>query len=198
MKKFLTIFCTTAILATQAHATGFFIGADALRTDARHEAENSSLVTGPQDGDKTKSTDSGYGVNLGFRFDPLMLYVSGETFYERLNSSASGFAQNTSTTAPNIKMDDRYGAKANVGITILPWLTPFITYGVARVSYETDENKHENAPLYGVGLMFDIPLINLSIKAAYDIQRIHIPYQSGQSDTKLGVAHLGLVYNFEL
>lgn len=201
MKKFLSIFCTTILLSTQAQAaSGVFIGVDALQSHARHEAENSSLSSGPQDGNKRKANDAGYGANLGVRIDPLFLFLSAEVFYERLNSSAKGFAQNvTSVDGPGFDMDDRYGAKANVGITIFPWLTPFLTYGVASVKYNTDVSNRKTAPLYGVGILFDIPLTNFSIKAAYDVQKLNnIPYQNGHSDTTLGVAHLGMTYTFGL
>ena len=199
MKKLLTIFCTTLLISTQSYASGVFIGVDGLRTHASHEADNSSLLLGPQDESKATANNAGYGVNLGVRVDPLMLFVSAEAFYESLNSSSTGFPQNiTGSAGPDIEIDDRYGAKANLGITILPWFTPFITYGVASVSYKTDVSDEKTAPLYGVGLMFDLPFLNLSLKAAYDIQKFNIPYQNGESDTTLGVAHLGLVYNFSL
>lgn len=198
MKKILSIFCATIFLSTQAQAsTGLFIGVDALQSHAKHEASNSSVISGPSNGDKMKADNTGYGANLGFRFDPLMLYASAEVFYERLNSSSRGFNQNISGIGPNFQMDDRYGAKANLGITILPWLTPFITYGVARVNYNTDSSGNKTAPLYGVGILFDIPLTNFSVKAAYDMQKLNnISYQNGRSDTNLGVAHIGLTYTF--
>lgn len=186
-------------ISTQAYATsGVFVGVDGLRTHARHEASNSSILLGPQGGSKSKSEDYGYGANLGVRFDPLFLFVSAELFYDRLNSSSKGFPQNlTGTAGHRIDMDERYGAKGNVGLTILPWFTPFVTYGVASVKYQTDISKRETAPLYGVGIMFDIPLTGVSIKAAYDMQKIdNVNYQNGHSDSRLGVAHLGLIYTF--
>lgn len=200
MKKLLTIFCVTFLFATPSYATGMFVGIDGLRTHANHEASNSSLSTGPLDNSKENANDVGYGVNFGVRADPAMLFASAEAFYERLESStAHGLTQNVAGTAgPNINLDDRYGAKANLGITVLPWFTPFITYGVARASYHTDVSGSKAAPLYGVGLMFDLPASNLSIKVAYDMQKLDIPYQNGESETSLGVAHLGLVYNFSL
>lgn len=197
MKKLLIIFCTTFLISAPALAeTGLFIGVDGLHTNARHEADNSSLLLGPQDGDKTKSDDNGYGANIGVRVDPLFLFVSVEAFYERLNSSARGFDPIVVGSSPNIEIDDRYGAKANLGLTILPWFTPFITYGVARVNYKTDVEDDKTAPIYGVGLLFDLPFLNLSLKAAYDVQKFDIPYQNAESETKLGVAHLGLMYTF--
>ncbi len=197
MKKFTSILCAIILLSSQAQAaSGLFIGVDALHSNSRNESDNSSLISGSQNGDKTQSNNAGYGANLGIRLDPLFLFTSAEIFYERLNSSAQGFQQNTSGTGPNIGINDRYGAKANLGFTVLPWLTPFITYGVASVKYGTDVSNRKTAPLYGVGILFDIPLTNLSVKAAYDIQRFDAHYQNGQSQSQLGVAHLGLTYTF--
>lgn len=196
MKKFLSIFCTTILLSSQSQAaTGIFIGVDELQAHSKHKAE-SSVASGPQNGNKKQSDDGGYGVNLGFRYDPAMLFASGEVFYERLNSASHGFEQNSAANGPNINMDDRYGAKANLGITILPWLTPFITYGVASVKYDAGSANRKTAPLYGVGIMFDIPLTNFSVKAAYDMQQFHNSYPGGRDETRLGVAHIGLTYTF--
>ncbi|MCE3255248.1 MAG: outer membrane protein beta-barrel domain [Rickettsiaceae bacterium] len=197
MKKFLPIFCSVIALSSQSQAaTGVYIGADGLRTHAIHDAKNSSILLGPQDGSRREANNGGYGANAGIRFDPLFFYVAGEVFYDHLNSSSKGFDQNIIGTGPNINMDERFGAKANVGITILPWLTPYVSYGVAKVKYETDVSKYETAPIYGAGILFDLPTTNLSVKASYDIQKFDIPYQNAKSDTKLGVARVGVTYTF--
>lgn len=192
MKKITSIFCALILLSAQAQAaSGLFVGLDYLHANSVNKSNNDLLPSS-----KTTDASSGYGVNAGLRFDPLFFYLSGEVFYENLNSSAKGFNQNSGTNGVNLGLNERYGAKGNVGFTILPWLTPFVTYGVARVKYETDISKWREAPLYGVGIIFDIPLSNFSIKAAYDVQRIKFPYQTAQSKTNLGVAHLGLTYTF--
>ena len=197
MKKFLSVFCAMILFSSQSQAaSGLFVGLDVLHSQARNKADNSSTLLGPQDGAKSNANNEGYGANFGVRVDPLFLFASAEVFYERLNSSARGFTQNTSSAGPNVELNDRYGAKANLGITVLPWLTPFVTYGVASVKYGTDVSNRRATPLYGVGILFDIPLTNLSIKAAYDIQKFNAHYQDGQSETQLGVAHLGLTYTF--
>ena len=195
MKKFLTIFCATLLLSTQSNATGLFIGADVLHSHTLHKADNSSAILGPQDDDKVQGDDAGYSGNFGVRVDPLFLFVSAEVFYDRLNSSTRGFEQNIVGYKPNINIDERYGAKGNVGLTILPWITPFATYGFARVNYQTDVSTHKDAPLYGVGLLIDLPL-DITLKAAYDVQKFDITYQNAESKTYLGVARLGLMYNF--
>lgn len=197
LKKFLSIFCATILLSSQVQAaSGLFIGVDILHSQTRNKSDNPSTLLGPSDGAKTNANNEGYGANLGFRVDPLFLFASAEIFYERLNSSARGFNQNTSGTGPNFKINDRFGAKANLGITVLPWITPFITYGFASLKYDTDVSNRRATPLYGVGILFDIPLTDLSIKAAYDIQKFNAHYQNGQSETQMGVAHLGMIYTF--
>ncbi len=196
MKKITSIFCALVLLSSQASAaSGVFVGLDYLHAKTINKARNDSS-SGPIGGNKTDDSSSGYGVNAGLRFDPLSFYLSGEVFYENLNSSASGFAQNNQNQGANIGLNERFGAKGNVGFTILPWLTPFVTYGVARVKYDADQSSWKEAPLYGVGIIFDIPLTNFSVKAAYDVQRIKFPYQNAQSKTNLGVARVGVSYTF--
>jgi len=199
MKKLLPIVCVATFLSSHAQAaSGLFIGVDGLETRSQNQVKNSSVLLGPQDDDIKRSDNAGYGANAGIRFDPAFFYVSAEGFYERLNVTTKGFNSNIIGTGRKIQIDDRYGAKANVGVTILPWLTPFLTYGVASVSYNTDVASRKTAPLYGVGLLFDIPQTNLSIKASYDVQKFDVPYQNAKSKTELGVAHLGLTYTFGL
>jgi len=196
MKKITSIICALFLISSQASAaSGVFVGLDYLHAKSSNTARNDSL-SGPIGGDKTADSSSGYGVNAGLRFDPLSFYLSGEVFYENLNSSAKGFAQNDQSQGANIGFNERFGAKGNVGFTILPWLTPFLTYGVARVKYDADQSSWREAPLYGAGIIFDIPATNFSVKAAYDFQRIKSPYQSAQSKTNLGVARVGVSYTF--
>ncbi len=198
MKKFLPIFFSLALLATQSQAAnGVFIGVDGLETRANHKAANSSVLTGPKDNNERQATDAGFGLHAGVRYDPAIFHVAGEVFYEDLNSTTKGFDHNIVGTGPKIQIDNRYGAKANLGIKVLPGLSPFVSWGVARTQYQIDGASSHTSPVYGVGLLFDLPKTNLSIKASYDIQKLDkLPYQNATSDTKLGVAHLGLSYTF--
>lgn len=206
MKKFLVIFCVTFLASTASHATGFFVGADALFANAKHQAKNSSTTTGPQNGNAKESNEMGYGVNAGYRFDLLNLLASGEIFYDRLNTSSKGFnlANGTTNNNDSIELKDRYGAKVNLGFAVLPRITPFLTYGFAKVNYDNrvlssshSLAKSEMTPLYGIGILFDLPF-DISLKAAYDYQSFNMQYgESGaRIRTHLGVARLGVIYNF--
>ncbi len=207
MKKFVTIFCTTCALASSANATGFYVGLDVLNANANHQARNLSTTSGPQNNDKQAANKYNYGVNAGFRFDLLNLYSSAELFYDNLQTSAKNFGSNSGSTnneGSNIQLDNRYGAKANVGFAILPKITPFVTYGLTNMRYSSNVlSSHQSSaktqltPLYGVGLLLDLPF-GVSLKASYDYQQFNMQYaESGTKvKTNLGVAKLGVIYNF--
>lgn len=206
MKKFLPILAITfSLLSTQSNATGVFIGADALYSQARNQVKtSSSAASNPSNGDVQTANKFNYGLNAGIRFDLLGFLASGEIFYDNLNTSAKNFALNSGANGggDNFNLQNRYGVKLNAGFAILPKVTPFLTYGLANVRYSaaaaaSSIAKSEIAPLYGIGLMIDLPL-NFSIKASYDYQLLNLRYanDSAKVKTALGVGRVGVVYKF--
>lgn len=203
MKYFLAIIFI--LIPLSSNATGLFIGADLLQANARHEANNTGS-SGPKNNDVAESDNVNYGLNAGVRFDLLTLLASVELFYDNLNTSSRNFNQidGTINNQDRIELKNRYGAKINAGFAILPRITPFITYGLTKVSYSSNVlssnnslSKTELTPLYGIGLLVDLPL-GITAKASYDYQKIDMKYAGGGAkiNTHLGVAKLGLVYNF--
>jgi len=205
MKIFSIVFCSALLLSSQSYAIGFFVGADALLATAKHDVTNSSTTSGPENNDSKSDNKLNYSVNTGVRFDLLNLYASGELFYDNLKTSTSSFNSNSpSSNSDNIELDSRYGAKANLGFAILPKITPFITYGIAGVNYSNKApstyhliSNSNLTPLYGAGLLVDLAL-GFSVKASYDYQSFDIHYaESGSKNkTHLGVAKVGVIYNF--
>lgn len=204
MKIFSAIFCAALLLSSQSYAIGFFVGGDALLATAGHEAINSSTTSGPKNGDVKDSDKVNFGLNTGVRLDFLNLYASGELFFDNLNTTTKSFDLNAgaSNSGNEIKLDNRYGAKANAGFAIFPRVTPFLTYGLAGVNYKSNTSNYaisnsELTPLYGAGILVDLPL-GVSLKASYDYQSFNMRYaESGAKiKTHLGVAKLGLIYNF--
>ncbi len=206
MKKFTIAFLLIASFSSQSYAAlGFFSGIDAIHTKANHQAINSNSISGPKNGDIKDTDEINYGLSVGVRFDLLNLYASGEMFFDQINTRSSNFNSNSASSSSDvIKIDNRYGAKANIGFAILPRITPFLTYGLAGVNYENNlysSNKSvsnsELTPLYGIGLLIDLPC-GFSAKAAYDYQNLNMRYAEpgAKIKTNLGVARLGLIYNF--
>ena len=205
MKKFLPILATTfCLISSQSNATGVFIGADILHSQARNQVKSSSDTSGPKNGDVKTADKLNYGLNAGVRFDLLGFLASGEIFYDNLDISAKNFALNSGANGggDNFSLQNRYGVKLNAGFAILPKVTPFLTYGFANVRYSSSAAsssvvKSEMAPLYGLGLLIDLPL-NFSVKASYDYQLLNLRYanDSAKVRTVLGVARVGVVYKF--
>lgn len=206
MKKFSLIFAAIFLSANSANAAGFYVGADVLSANATHQAKNLSQSSGPQNSSGQNASKNNFGANVGFRFDPLNFYAAGELFYDNLQTSAKNFAQNSAAVGEgdNVQIRSRYGAKGNVGFAILPRVTPFLTYGLTKVDYSSNvpsagqtTSKNEFTPLYGVGILVDLPL-GFSLKASYDYQKFDMRYAGGASKikTSLGVAKVGVVYNF--
>ena len=207
MKRFLACSFVAFLFSSAANATGFYVGVDALSADANHQARNIYSSSGPKNNDKQGDSKFNYGLNAGFRLDLLNLYGSAELFYDNLQTSARNFQSSsgqTSEQGSDIQLSNRYGAKANVGFAILPRITPFLTYGLTNVNYSSNvlsshqsNSKSQMTPLYGVGLLVDLPL-GISLKASYDYQQFNMSYaESGAKiKTGLGVAKLGVIYNF--
>jgi len=207
MKNLSKIFCAIFLLSTSpSYATGLFVGVDALNADARFKAKNSTSLTGPKNHSIAEADKRNYGVNAGYRIDFLTLLASAELFYDDLRASSRDFENNSNhiNQGDTIALKNRYGVKANLGFAILPRITPFITYGLTNVRYESNLpssgnsiSKTEFAPLYGIGILFDLPL-GISAKASYDYQQFHMNYAASGSKvrTQLGVVKLGLIYNF--
>jgi opacity protein-like surface antigen len=207
MKKLLATFCAIFLVSSSASATGFFVGADVLQANASHKAINpTNSSSGPQNQAKQDGDRPNYGLSTGIRADVLNLMVSGELFYDSLNTVAGDFPKTDGAVylSDNIKLKDRSGVKANIGFAILPKITPFVTFGAASVTYQSNvhssgatKSKSEMTPLYGVGILLDLPF-GVTAKASYDYQKFDMRYaQAGSKiETTLGVAKLGLIYNF--
>jgi len=207
MKNFSKIFCAIFLLsASPSFATGIFVGVDALNADARFKATNSSSLSGPKNHSIAEADKRNYGVNAGVRVDFLNLLASAELFYDDLRTSSRDFENNSNhlNQGDSMALKNRYGIKGNFGFAILPRITPFLTYGLTNVRYESNLpssgnsiSKTEFAPLYGIGILFDLPL-GISAKASYDYQQFHASYAASGArvKTQLGVVKLGLIYNF--
>ena len=208
MKKILPLILSIYFVSCQqSSATGVFIGVDSLAINTRHELIDTSSSSNLEKGDKKSQQKANYGVNAGLRLDLLSLLASAEVFYDNLKTSSKDFNSSAAPTTNNgkVELKDRYGAKLNFGFAILPRITPFLTYGFSHINYYSQTsatnsnslNKSKLSPLYGAGLIIDLPF-GISAKASYDYQSFTMQYaeQGSKVRTMLGVAKLGLVYNF--
>lgn len=207
MKKFLTAFFIAATFSSSAFATGLFVGADAIFSDSNHRVRNLSSFATTENGDKQGDDSVNFGVNAGVRFDLLNFMASGEIFYDNLQTEAKNFrlVSGSGSNLGNTKINSRYGAKVNFGSAIFPKTTTFLTYGLTNVNYDSNLissnqslSKDKMTPLYGAGLLVDLPFTGLSLKATYDYQRFTMKYadSSAKVRTYINVFKLGVIYNF--
>lgn len=210
MKKFIITSFIACLISTSAHATGLFVGVDALTANSRQTSKNHSGTSGSISGIvKEDDNKINYGLNAGFRLDCKLdcgnLYQSVELFYDNLNLTSSRF-ESPNAVNDHIKIRNRYGAKINLGFEVVPNVIPFLTVGLTNVSYNNNGtsgniniSRHEITPIYGAGLLVDIAH-GVSLKASYDYQKFDIPSNQpgAKIQTNLGVAKVGLVYNFSL
>lgn len=196
-----------SFVSSASNATGFYVGADALFSSASFNSKSNLSVSAPQDGDNKDGDNIGLGLNLGYRFDLLNLYTAAEVFYDHLDVSATGF--NDAYRAPrandSLNVNNRYGVKGHVGAAILPFITPFFTLGMANVDYDIKINssnssvgKTELSPLYGLGVLVDLPIVGLSARASYDYQDVNMDYVDATTkiNTDIHTVRLGIAYNF--
>lgn len=206
MKNFRIIFCLASLLSSPSYATGFYAGVDAISSNSRHVAKEYSSSSSPKNTDNKNDNKISYGANLGFRVDFINLMTSAEIFYDDISTSSKNFSlkSGASNSSDSIRIENRYGAKANVGLKILPGVAPFLTYGLANVNHSSNvlSNNHmirksEMTPLYGVGVLIDLPL-SFSLKATYDYQQFNMDYAEPGTKirTNLAVARIGVMYNF--
>ena len=189
-------------MSVSSYATGVFVGADALYVDSVSRSKNSSTTSGSSDHDKVKDNRAAYGFNAGVRLDVLNLLASAELFYDKLNTQSNRF-NSPNNNGDRVEFNDRYGAKLNLGIAIIPRATTFVTVGMAKLKYNVANvsgnsyGKSEYTPLYGLGLLIDLPAgISLKIAADYQQLNINANQPGAKIQTYLGTARVGLVYNF--
>ncbi len=188
--------------------SGLYIGFDALRAQAKHRVRN---FTGgdsfPHNSEKRNNTEYNYGVNLGYRIDPLPAVVFAELFYDNLDINSHNFSSNSTEINPSdrIHIKNRYGAKINMGLNFIPGIAPFITYGLVNIRYQNNlqqgdkrVSKTEFSPLYGFGILVDLPITDLALKASYDIQSFTMNYAGENANIRsyLSIVKLGLLYKF--
>jgi hypothetical protein len=204
MKKFITTCLVAFIISTPSYATGFFVGADALMAHSRQTSNNPNGNSGPTSGIVKEDNNINYGLNAGYRLDCKLdcmnLYQSVELFYDNLNVASNRFASPNSIS-DRVEIQNRYGAKFNLGFEVTPKIIPFVTLGVSNIAYANSGNGSSVnlEPLYGVGLLMSLNH-GVALKLAYDYQSFNIPSAQGGARIRdnLGVARVGLVYNFSL
>ena len=191
----------------------FYAGVDVMHVYAKHKYLAISIDDDLIEINGITSSDEGTGVgaNLGYKFSINRAFIAPEVFYEYFKSKAGDFGvdQSPQVTGNELRINQRYGTKINVGYNILPRTSVFASAGLSGVNYMINlysTNHTENAtksfqPVYGAGVAVDIN-DNWQVKASYDWQQFtilynHVPGNDIEKDRiLLQTVKLGTVYNF--
>ena len=201
MKKFIVIAAVAASLATSsafAKTEGNYVGIDFLKTSStnRYQVHGSkSSSYGAFD-----NTSDGVGLNYKHAMNFDQIFVAPGVFFDRLGAESKDQSGRTVTT------NSRYGAKLDLGYDLTETFSAYFTNGLANVNYSTNTasaggrgSSSKIGYFYGAGLINKISK-DLSLVVEYNTQTLNIPTSAlANADhvkSKLGVAKLGLAYNF--
>lgn len=208
-----SFFAATAANASSDKKNQFYVGVDELYSKTHHKMQylpdksDSYYYTKP-----TKGGNLGLGLSAGYKINVASFFIAPEVFYDYLNNSAPDFGDSLNAMKSELKVKDRYGAKLNLGYNIFPNLNAFVNLGFADVGYSNRDpsgasgtgkySSHRLAPIYGVGLLYDLNN-NWALRASYDRQKFNAgyypaAYQQGsfRDVITLQVFKAGVVYSF--
>lgn len=186
-----------------------YVGADYVASRAHHRYSESPDVVANPDKAKIKNNGQGYGLNVGYKISKNKFFIAPELFYESLNNDSPDFYDSSTAAGDKLKINDRYGAKLNLGYQFHEKFSAFVNYGRASVGYsqffpDVSRNYKERrgSRVYGIGVAYKITK-NIEARLSYDIQKIETNYNanydggSNEADyVRIEATKVGLVYNF--
>ncbi len=200
---------TTSIAQADTSKSGLYVGVDALRSFAKHKylAEGHHLRI---NGTHSRNESNGFGVNMGYKVAAKKAFIAPEIFYEKISNSAKdfGYEQNPPIRENSLNVDQRYGAKINVGYNFASKFNVFANIGMTNTNYtikllgiptgdHITQKVAQFTMIYGAGLSYDINN-NWSLKASYDWQQFNARYDLGVEKDRilLQTVKAGIAYKF--
>jgi len=199
--------------------SGYYLGVNANHSHAKHRIEGVSRNSNGYDfalyGNRTRTDkkEIGFGFEGGYKFELAnAMFVAPEIFFDSLNNSSEDPSANDRESyvykQDRISIDNRYGARLNLGYNFTQNLNAFVSAGVTNIDYQVNWNSqigtkfssfssNKIAPIYGFGLAYNLN-DNWAVKGAYDRQAFNIRYNldGWRSNVVLETFRLGLGYNF--
>jgi hypothetical protein len=202
MIKFLTIllvitFSSANLFAQNLLQDGFYVGVDAAKNDEKIGKIDNSVAQ-----DKTVQ-DKYYG----YKFSGGGFFLAPEVSVEKNNqvSTDSTNADQNQVSLPDqtdiAKANASYGLKANVGYDFNQYFSGFVTYDVAKFSYNPnqgvgaiDASKASNNSTLGFGSQINIS-DSFGVKVLYSQQQFDNNSASG-GKVRSDIIKVGTVYSF--
>lgn len=204
IKKYIIIFLTLLMPVKNLHANhsddnhgGFYVGVDAAKNDNKIGKIDNSIAG------NTVEEDRYYG----YKFSGGGFFLSPEIFTEKPLISTSSKNNKSSTnnkkTNPttNSAINANYGLKANIGYDFNNHFSGFLTYDVAKFSYNagqgsvtTNQNDKLDNSTIGIGSQINLS-DSFGVKILYKQQQVGSSSVAGGKITS-DVIKFGTIYNF--
>ena len=128
------------------------------------------------------------GLNYKYAMNFDRFFVAPGIFFEKHSSNSTQRIEpkynNGNTTGNRLRVNDRFGARVDLGYDLTKNISPYVAVGYAGVSYRSnfasvdgvlDSNFFQTkkgtafSPIYGIGLNVDVTE-NISLNTEYNIQ----------------------------
>lgn len=175
---------------------GFYVGVDASRNDEKIGKIDNSVAGDEVDQDRY----------YGYKFSGGGFFVAPEVFLEKddqissVNNSDNPNQVQPSDQADISKANANYGLKANIGYNFNRYFSGFLTYDVAKFSYDSNQglfsinaSKATNNSSVGIGSQVNFSE-NFGLKILYSQKQFESDTVSGQ--VKSDLIKIGTVYSF--
>ena len=211
MKKFLVASAIIATLATASASAkdGAYVGFDINTSNVENKFQNRINKMDPDNNNNIKADhDSiGFGLNAGYKIGFNQAFVAPELFFDYLNNSGkqSGYELDmASNKNDRFEINNRYGAKVNLGYNFTEKFNGFVNLGLANTRYAVNSESiklskgaSKLAPIYGLGVAYNIN-DKWTTKLSYDRQKFNAGevLEGYRNITTITVVKVGLAYNF--
>ena len=204
MKKLITVSSVLAMLAASsayAKTEGDYFGVELLRSksDSQYKS-NGTVLTAPG---KFSDSATGYGINYKHAFNVGNdIFIAPGVFFDKIGTMAIDKAGK----GEPVSINNRYGAKLDIGYDINDQFAVYFTNGFTKVRYLVDwSGANAGAKrgvttfvyFYGIGGAYHATK-NITFNIEYNTQHISLasPTEGTNARTKLDVAKIGIAYSF--
>jgi outer membrane autotransporter protein len=209
MKKLFVISSVIAALAaTSANAKdGAYVGFDVLASNVKNKYQDRTDHTNSSNGSKIDHDALGFGLNAGYKMGVGgNVFVAPEVFFDYLaNSSKTALrGQYEGSNNDRFRVNNRYGAKLNLGYDFTKEFSASVNVGLANTQYTYDvgsfglsRGSSELGAVYGLGTAYNIN-DNWSLRFGLDRQKLNVRgvFEGERYKVTIHTARLGLAYNF--
>lgn len=183
-------FCSSAFAKTEGGSVGISLHRASVEHNYYDGVNGVSANYVPTFGSSKTGVgvDYKYAINFGNN-----VFVAPGVFYERIGTKTNDTGANSATDT--VSINNRYGAKLDIGYDLKDDLAVYFTNGMAHTDYKTSFNASgstsggETSYFYGVGLS-TVLNANYSLGVEYNTQKVK--FRSGVNSTQNVATQLDL------